>query len=191
VRLVDQNSTGQPWTKSGQGDLGWARSDEPRRRRAGRMPALRCLLDAVGRLCRGAEFASMAREGKLAEPRTIIRNADCLVAWDAAAQSHVYRRGGDLEFTGNTVTAIGNVPPAAYAPISAIPQSNGTGRSSSPGAPRPAPLHHRANTAQVKDGLYLQLDERWGSGHGLSRDALRPSLRWENNRRRTERECPN
>ena len=53
----------------------------------------------------------MAREGELAEPRTIIRNADCLVAWDAAARSHVYRRGGDLEFAGNTITAIGNVPP--------------------------------------------------------------------------------
>ena len=41
---------------------------------------------------------------------TIIRNASWVVAWDAAA-SHVYRRDADLAFTGDTITAIGAVPP--------------------------------------------------------------------------------
>lgn len=33
------------------------------------------------------------------------------------------------------------------------------------GAPRPVPLHHRANTAQMTFGLYVQPDETRGSGH--------------------------
>ena len=33
-----------------------------------------------------------------------------------------------------------------------------------PGAPRPAPLHHRAQQAQMTTGLYPRLDERRGSG---------------------------
>ncbi len=40
-----------------------------------------------------------------------------------------------------------------------------TGRLSGFGAPSPAPLHHRANKAQMKNGLYFQPDERWGPGH--------------------------
>ena len=42
---------------------------------------------------------------------TIIRNASWVVAWDAAAATHVYRRDADLAFTGDTITAIGAVPP--------------------------------------------------------------------------------
>src|SRR5215472_10099086 len=42
---------------------------------------------------------------------TIIRNADWLVAWDEAAGGHVYRRQTDLAFAGNTITAVGAVPP--------------------------------------------------------------------------------
>ena len=49
-------------------------------------------------------------------------------------------------------------------PNSAIPESNGTGRLSCRGAPRPAPLHHRAGKVQMMVGLYSQLDERRGSG---------------------------
>ena len=39
-----------------------------------------------------------------------------------------------------------------------------TGRLSALGAPRPAPLHHRAQQAQMVKGLYFQLDEPGGSG---------------------------
>jgi putative transposase len=47
---------------------------------------------------------------------------------------------------------------------SATPQSNGTGRLSSVGAPRPVPLHRQAITAQITWRLYSQTDEKWGSG---------------------------
>jgi 5-methylthioadenosine/S-adenosylhomocysteine deaminase len=46
---------------------------------------------------------------------TIIRNASWVVAWDAAAESHVYRRNIDLAFTGATITAVGTVPPRSEA----------------------------------------------------------------------------
>jgi cytosine/adenosine deaminase-related metal-dependent hydrolase len=46
-----------------------------------------------------------------APPRTIIRNADWLVAWDEAAQSHVYRRDINLVIEGATITAIGSPAP--------------------------------------------------------------------------------
>lgn len=36
-----------------------------------------------------------------------IRNADWIVAWDAAAKRHAYVRGGDVVFTGNTLTFVG------------------------------------------------------------------------------------
>ena len=39
------------------------------------------------------------------------------------------------------------------------------GRCATPRAPRPIPLHHRANKAQINPGLYPSLDERRGSGH--------------------------
>jgi 5-methylthioadenosine/S-adenosylhomocysteine deaminase len=38
---------------------------------------------------------------------TRIRDADWIVAWDAGAGRHVYRRDADLEFTGDTVTYVG------------------------------------------------------------------------------------
>ena len=38
---------------------------------------------------------------------TRIRNADWIVAWDAASGRHVYRRGADLEFAGDAVTHVG------------------------------------------------------------------------------------
>jgi 5-methylthioadenosine/S-adenosylhomocysteine deaminase len=43
---------------------------------------------------------------------TILRNADWLVGWDKAAGTHVYRRNVDLAFVGDTITAIGVVPPS-------------------------------------------------------------------------------
>ena len=41
------------------------------------------------------------------EATTRIRNADWVVAFDAAAGKHVYRRGIDVEFTGNTIMHVG------------------------------------------------------------------------------------
>lgn len=41
---------------------------------------------------------------------TCIRNADWIVAWDAAAAGHRYLRGGDVAFTGNRIDFVG----AAY-----------------------------------------------------------------------------
>jgi len=51
-------------------------------------------------------------------------------------------------------SAIGKVPPAVY-----VPRSNGTARLGYRGAPRPVPLHHKANAAQMTFGLCSQLGE--------------------------------
>jgi cytosine/adenosine deaminase-related metal-dependent hydrolase len=40
-------------------------------------------------------------------PTTLIRNADWVIAWDAAASRHVYRRGIDVAFTGDRVVHVG------------------------------------------------------------------------------------
>src|SRR6185312_9329464 len=48
-------------------------------------------------------------------------------------------------------------------PKSAHPECNGTGRLSNLGAPRPIPLLHRANHAQMTIGLCSLADERWGA----------------------------
>jgi 5-methylthioadenosine/S-adenosylhomocysteine deaminase len=44
-------------------------------------------------------------------PTTVIRNTDWVIAWDAARQRQVYRRGVDVAFAGDTITHLG---PAAY-----------------------------------------------------------------------------
>ena len=38
---------------------------------------------------------------------TCIRNAACIVAWDAASRQHAYLMGGDVAFTGDTLTYVG------------------------------------------------------------------------------------
>ncbi|WP_458096153.1 amidohydrolase family protein [Roseomonas sp. WA12] len=38
---------------------------------------------------------------------TVIRNADCVVAWDASAQRHVYMNDADVAFQGGTLTFVG------------------------------------------------------------------------------------
>jgi cytosine/adenosine deaminase-related metal-dependent hydrolase len=38
---------------------------------------------------------------------TCIRNADCIVAWDAAARRHGYLMGGDMAFAGDTLIFVG------------------------------------------------------------------------------------
>ena len=48
-------------------------------------------------------------------------------------------------------------------PNSAFPECNGTGRCATLRAPRLAPLHHRANKAQMKPGLSSLPDEIRGS----------------------------
>jgi hypothetical protein len=45
------------------------------------------------------------------------------------------------------------------------PQCNGTGRCATSRAPRPVPLHHRANKAQMNPGLSSLPDETRGSGY--------------------------
>jgi 5-methylthioadenosine/S-adenosylhomocysteine deaminase len=41
-------------------------------------------------------------------PKTVwIRNADWVVAWDAAGKQHAFLRGGDVVFAGNTLTFVG------------------------------------------------------------------------------------
>ena len=40
-------------------------------------------------------------------PTTVIRNADWVIAWDAAAKRHVYRRGLDIAFTGGSIDFVG------------------------------------------------------------------------------------
>lgn len=47
----------------------------------------------------------------LAPPRQVVRHAAWLVAWDPAAQSHVYRRDVDLSIEGKTIAAIGPADP--------------------------------------------------------------------------------
>jgi putative transposase len=61
----------------------------------------------------------------------------------------------------NTVrphSGVGNLAPSIYAGLSA-PKMQGRGRCATPRAPRPIPLHHRANKAQINPGLYPSLDE--------------------------------
>jgi cytosine/adenosine deaminase-related metal-dependent hydrolase len=50
-----------------------------------------------------------------APPRQLIHNAAWVVAWDEAAQSHVYRRDVDLTIEGDTVAAIGPAGPVDHA----------------------------------------------------------------------------
>ena len=38
---------------------------------------------------------------------TCIRNAACTIAWDAANQRHAYLMGGDVAFTGDTLSFVG------------------------------------------------------------------------------------
>jgi putative transposase len=55
-------------------------------------------------------------------------------------------------------------------PNSAFPKCNGMGRCATSRAPRPAPLHHRANKAQMMPGLSSSLDESWGSAQERRND---------------------
>jgi hypothetical protein len=50
-------------------------------------------------------------------------------------------------------------------PKSALPECNGTERCATSRDPRPVPLHHRANRAQMKPGLSSAADETRGAAH--------------------------
>jgi putative transposase len=63
-------------------------------------------------------------------------------------------------------SAIGNLAAAVYAQIS-DPATQRGGSLRSRGAPRPAPLHHRAQQAQMTNGLHSSPDEKRGSGQHL------------------------
>jgi hypothetical protein len=65
--------------------------------------------------------------------------------------------------SGRTVRSAICRPPSLA--NSAFPECNGTGRCAMSRAPRPAPLHHRANKAQMKPGLSSLADEIRGSAH--------------------------
>ena len=61
-------------------------------------------------------------------------------------------------------SALDNLPPAVFAELS-VPGMQRDGALRYVEAPRPAPLHHRANKAQMMPGLSSSLDESWGSAH--------------------------
>src|SRR5215472_15359303 len=63
-------------------------------------------------------------------------------------------------FDRTAASAISHQP---LTPTAALPTRNGTGRCATPGAPRPVPLLHRANWAQINLGLCSSLDEKRGS----------------------------
>jgi putative transposase len=60
-------------------------------------------------------------------------------------------------------SALGNLPPAVFAKLS-DPGMQRDGTLRYIGAPRPVPLHYRANRAQMKPGLFRSADETRGSG---------------------------
>jgi hypothetical protein len=74
-------------------------------------------------------------------------------------------RSGKMTTTPSGHTALSAICRQPYLPNSAILECNGTGRCATSGAPRPVPLHHRANRAQMKPGLFLSADETRDSGH--------------------------
>src|SRR5229473_449951 len=59
----------------------------------------------VGQQIQAAISFAEGEEGNM--PTTVIRNADWVIAWDAAAGRHTYRRGVDVAFTGDSVAFIG------------------------------------------------------------------------------------
>jgi 5-methylthioadenosine/S-adenosylhomocysteine deaminase len=67
-----------------------------------------------------------------APPLQIIRSPTWLVAWDEAAQSHVYRRDVELTVEGDTIAAIGPAGPADHA---AAVEIDGRGFAVLPGFP--------------------------------------------------------
>ena len=75
---------------------------------------------------------------------TRIRNIDWLVAWDATAQRHVYRRGVDLEFTGDAITSIGR------SDVTAATEIDGSGMLVMPGL---VDIHAHPSTEPMLKGL--------------------------------------
>src|SRR5947207_4884743 len=59
----------------------------------------------VGQQIQAAISLGEGEEGNM--PTTVIRNADWVIAWDAAAGRHIYRRGVDVAFTDDRIAFIG------------------------------------------------------------------------------------
>jgi hypothetical protein len=62
-------------------------------------------------------------------------------------------RSGRTTTTPSDRTVLSAICRQPRLPNSALPECNGTGRCAMSRAPRPVPLHHRANRAQMKPGL--------------------------------------
>src|SRR4029079_19407609 len=73
-------------------------------------------------------------------------------------------QSGRTTTTRSGRTALSAICRQLSMPKSALPECNGTERCATLRAPRPVPLHHRANKAQMKPGLSSSLDETRGSG---------------------------
>jgi 5-methylthioadenosine/S-adenosylhomocysteine deaminase len=49
----------------------------------------------------------MSTEDESGAGTTLIRGADCVIAWDASASQHAYLTGGDIAFAGGALTFVG------------------------------------------------------------------------------------
>lgn len=67
------------------------------------------------------------------------------------------------------VRGVGNLPPATYAALTAPGLQRDRGTAFIWGLWRPVPVRHRAKQAQIRNELYLSMDEFWGSGRTLER----------------------
>jgi transposase InsO family protein len=103
------------------------------------------------------------------KPRTLSSRASTPGSATNFSCSPRWRRRVQCSPPGNTITTTpGHIVPWATShrpniPIAALLARNGAGRCSMPRAPRPAPLLHRAQWAQMPPGLSPSLDEARGS----------------------------
>jgi cytosine/adenosine deaminase-related metal-dependent hydrolase len=92
-----------------------------------------------------------------APSRTIIRNAAWLVAWDAAAQSHVYRRDVDLMIEGDTIAAVGPAGPSGAGDHSDAVEIDGRGFAILPGF---VDIHAHPSSEPMLKGLTDEVGSR-------------------------------
>src|SRR5215831_15442428 len=57
--------------------------------------------------CNGRQAVGTASRRDRAVNNTVIRNADWVIAWDAAAKRHTYRRDVDVAFADDRITFVG------------------------------------------------------------------------------------
>jgi cytosine/adenosine deaminase-related metal-dependent hydrolase len=92
-----------------------------------------------------------------APPRTIIRDAAWLVAWDEAAQSHVYRREVDLMIEGDTIAAVGSAGPSGPGDDSDAVEIDGRGFAILPGF---VDIHAHPSSEPMLKGLTDEVGSR-------------------------------